>query len=146
AGRRWCRRPVERWRRPGGSRPSRSPTCGPSRWPRRRPPDLPVCGRRHRLVCGSMRSVRSVAVLGAVMVAILVPASRAGAAVIEVFPGPGALQNAIDTAGPGDTLSIHTGTYHESVSIGTRNLTLRPFGDGPVTVDAGCAVFATIRV
>jgi hypothetical protein len=39
---------------------------------------------------------------------------RAGKAIIEVFPGPDALANALAVANAGDTLNIHAGTYRST--------------------------------
>ena len=72
--------------------------------------------------------------------------SRHAATVIEVFPGPNAIQNALAQAVSGDTLNIHTGTYTEQFSITTTNLTLTAAGDGPVTVDGACVNGWTIQV
>src|SRR4029079_9003588 len=65
-------------------------------------------------------------------------APRARRTVIEVFPGPSAIRNAVASANPGDTLNIHAGTYTERVSVNVQDLTLRSAGDGDVTVDQGC--------
>ena len=66
------------------------------------------------------------------------PALAATSTVIQVFPGPSAIKNALQQANPGDTLNIHTGTYAEGVSVDVASVTLQSAGDGPVTVDAGC--------
>ncbi len=71
---------------------------------------------------------------------------RHAATVIDVFPGPNAIQNALAGAASGDTLSIHTGTYTEHFSITTTNVTLTAAGDGPVTVDGDCINRWTIQV
>ena len=71
---------------------------------------------------------------------------RHAATVIEVFPGPNAIQNALVQAVSGDTLSIHTGTYTEHFSVRTTNVTLTSAGDGPVTVDGACVNRWTIQV
>ena len=86
---------------------------------------------RRRALAGAVSLCLALALAG--------PAGASGSAVIEVYPGPGAIAKAIQQADPGDTLNIHTGVYPEAITIGKRNLTLRAAGDGPVTVDAGCA-------
>lgn len=80
----------------------------------------------------------------ALLVALAV-ASALEAAVIDVNPGPGALQAAIDGASPGDTLRVHAGTYTEGISV---SKALRIIGDGAgvVTIDAGCAAVAAVSV
>jgi len=97
-----------------------------------------------------MRSTRSlVAAVGILMVVALAPSGAAVAAtndVIEVFPGPNAINNALDLAAPGDVLNIHAGTYPEQVSVRVDNVTLRSAGDGTVTVDGGCSVATTLDV
>jgi nitrous oxidase accessory protein NosD len=93
------------------------------------------------------RMATGLAVL-ALVVAVMgtAAAAPAGRTVIEVFPGPNAINDALAIANPGDTLNIHTGTYTERARITTKSLTLRAAGDGPVTVDAGCARGYTIDV
>lgn len=44
-----------------------------------------------------------------------------------VHPGE-SIQDAVDAASPGDTIVVHAGTYHESVSIQTDGITLRAKG------------------
>ena len=58
-------------------------------------------------------------------------ASWAGAAEIAVPAGPGALQQAIDNAGPGDVLRLGAGPYEGPVTI-SRPLTLRGNGQSLV--------------
>ena len=70
----------------------------------------------------------------------------AGRTVIEVYPGPGALKNALASANSGDVLNIHAGVYPEHVTINTSNLTLRSAGDGEVTVDGTCSSPTTVDV
>ena len=69
-----------------------------------------------------------------------------GRTVIEVYPGPGALKNALATANSGDVLNIHAGVYPEHMTINTSNLTLRSAGDGEVTVDGTCSTPITVDV
>lgn len=45
------------------------------------------------------------------------------------------IQSAVDASRAGDTVIVHAGTYRENVIVDTR-LSLRPAGDGPVTVQA----------
>jgi hypothetical protein len=66
--------------------------------------------------------------------------------IIEVFPGPNAISNALDVAQPGDILNIHAGTYSERVSVDVAEVTLRAAGDGQVTVDGMCAATTTLDV
>jgi parallel beta-helix repeat protein len=69
-----------------------------------------------------------------------------GRAVIEVYPGPDALKNALASANSGDIVNIHAGVYPEHVTINTSNLTLRSAGDGEVTVDGTCSTPTTMDV
>lgn len=60
---------------------------------------------------------------------------------VEVFPKGRQLQAAVAGARPGDTIALHAGTYTGQLFItrsGTANapITLKPFGDGPVTLTA----------
>ncbi len=75
-------------------------------------------------------------------------ARGATANVIDVFPGPNAIQNAVNAANGGDVLNIHTGTYNEDVVVNKANLTLRRAStDQPKPiVDAGCVSSTTIDV
>ncbi|MBI2031534.1 MAG: right-handed parallel beta-helix repeat-containing protein [Candidatus Levybacteria bacterium] len=47
------------------------------------------------------------------------------------------ISSAVSAAANGDTISIHTGTYNETVNI-DKSLTLQNFGDGQVWIDGGC--------
>jgi parallel beta-helix repeat protein len=96
------------------------------------------------------RSVKGSFVLAAVAALLAgTMASPSGAStstVIDVFPGANAIQNAVQAAHTGDVLSVHTGTYPENVLVTKDGITIEAAGDGPVTVDGGCAESAfTIR-
>lgn len=97
-----------------------------------------------------MRKVRTLAIggaLAAVLVGAMVwPALSAPSRLIEVFPGPHALAAALASARPGDAIELHAGTYLDSVTITTPEIVLEPAGDGPVTIDGGCAQVQTIAV
>src|SRR2546427_4635071 len=69
-----------------------------------------------------------------------------GRAIVEVYPGPDALKNALASANSGDVINIHAGVYPEHVTINTSNLTLRSAGDGEVTVDGACSTPTTVDV
>jgi hypothetical protein len=45
---------------------------------------------------------------------------------------------AVHAASSGDTVLIHAGTYREEVNLSGKAITVRPYGDGPVTVDGEC--------
>jgi parallel beta-helix repeat protein len=79
------------------------------------------------------------------LLAALLLAPALEAAVIDVNPGPAALQTAIDAASPGDTLRVHAGTYTEGITV-TKALRLIGDGAGVVTIDAGCAAVAALSV
>jgi parallel beta-helix repeat protein len=97
-----------------------------------------------------MQSVLAVVGLSwALTMGLSAPVVAAGAAsseVIEVFPGPNAIAEALAIAEPGDILNIHAGTYSESVAVDVRNVTLRSAGDGLVTVDGTCTAAVTVDV
>jgi parallel beta-helix repeat protein len=88
----------------------------------------------------------AVLVIGAMVGPPAAAVARSPATTIEVFPGPGAINQALAIANPGDTLNIHAGTYTEHFDVRVPNLTLRSAGDGQVTIDAGCAHANTIDV
>jgi nitrous oxidase accessory protein NosD len=90
-------------------------------------------------------------VIGLAVAAVLIgamvwPAISAPRQQIDVFPGPHALANALAEARPGDSIELHAGTYRDSVTITTPQIALEPAGDGPVTIDGGCAEVQTIAV
>jgi parallel beta-helix repeat protein len=78
------------------------------------------------------------------------PAAGAGASgardVIEVFPGPNAINRALRAAQPGDVLNIHAGTYAEQVTVTTSSVVLQAAGDGKVVIDGECEVSVTLDV
>lgn len=78
------------------------------------------------------------------VLAALLAGSPAGGAVIDVFPGPGALQAAIDAASDGDMLRVNGGTYAEAITIDKRLRVRR--GPDPVIIDAGCSAAAAIAI
>jgi parallel beta-helix repeat protein len=82
--------------------------------------------------------------------AFAAPASAAGSSgsrdVIEVFPGPNAINRALRMAQPGDVLNIHGGTYPEQVTVTTGSLVLQAAGDGKVVIDGECEVSVTLDV
>jgi len=81
-------------------------------------------------------------------VAVLPSATAGGSTgkVIDVFPGPDAIPMALAKAHPGDTLSIHSGTYTGGVKVNVRAVTIQAAGDGPVTLDGQCIVNSTIEI
>jgi parallel beta-helix repeat protein len=75
---------------------------------------------------------------------MLVPA-RAPAATTHVYPGPNAIQKAIDQAEPGDRLVIHGGRYEEHVVVDKRIDLVAAQNVTPV-IAGGCGSQATIDV
>ena len=103
---------------------------------------------------GAFRFAHLIAIATAVatiLVAVGAPATAVGGPVhgrakIEVFPGKHALARALAGAEVGDELLLHTGSYHEHVTVSTQGLLIHPFGDGPVVVDGKCLAQVTIAV
>jgi len=124
------------------------------------------CNRHWRLGHGLLVS----AVATVQLVAVPAPVAAAPAQadhVVHVYPGTagtaatGSLQAAVDAAGPGDVIALHTGTYVGQILIrhsgtATAPITIRPAGDGPVTVTSSSpapacnamspVVFRTFRI
>src|SRR3990167_7624031 len=72
-------------------------------------------------------------------------ASFAAATILVGTDGYPTINAAIQAALPGDTISIHGGTYNEQVDI-TKKLTLTAFGDGSVWIDGQCQRAHAIQV
>jgi parallel beta-helix repeat protein len=70
--------------------------------------------------------------------------SAAGAATINVHPGPNAIQKGINKADRGDTLRIHGGRYPETPRV-TEHMTLKGV-DGRPVIDAKCDDDTTVDV
>jgi hypothetical protein len=67
----------------------------------------------------------------------------AGAATLNIHPGPSAIQKAINRADGGDTLRIHGGTYPETIEVDKR-LTLKGV-DGRPLINGRCDAQSTIE-
>jgi parallel beta-helix repeat protein len=80
----------------------------------------------------------------AVLMVLLVPV-RAPAATRHVYPGPDAIERAIDRANPGDTLVIHGGRYPERVVVDKR-LDLVAAPNVIPVITGGCDVRTTVDV
>ena len=79
----------------------------------------------------------------ALILALSLQVSPAGARTIAVVPGPGTpLQDAIDAAAPGDTLRILEGTFSEAIVIPKP---LRLMGRN-ATIDAGCVPMTAVTI
>jgi parallel beta-helix repeat protein len=95
----------------------------------------------------SSRPIKALAAAIVVLAAVASDSSWAAPrTIIEVFPGPNAITNALAGAIAGDTLNIHTGNYGEHFTVSKNDMVLQAAGDGPVTVDGGCASTWTITV
>jgi parallel beta-helix repeat protein len=66
-------------------------------------------------------------VLGLMLASVVRAAPAIAATTIEVFPGD-SIQSAVNQASPGDTILVHAGTYKQSISIKTDDLTIQ--GEG----------------
>jgi parallel beta-helix repeat protein len=103
------------------------------------PPMLGVRAEREGRDGGAgLSSAARKAIVGAVCAlaaGLLAPAASARG--IEVHPGHRALQRAIDSAAPGDTLHIHAGRYRGGVTVGKPLRLVGVSGERPI-VDAGC--------
>jgi len=85
-----------------------------------------------------VRALALLSVLAAAAAAFFLLTDSSSANTLDVGPGGYAtIGAAVQAAGPGDSVLIHTGTYREQVEL-DKQLTLRPYGDGPVTVDGQC--------
>jgi parallel beta-helix repeat protein len=84
------------------------------------------------------RALVLLAVVAAGISAFLLLPQSSSANNLEVGgSGYATISAAVQVASAGDTIVIHAGTYREQVSL-DKQLTLRPYGDGPVTVDGEC--------
>jgi parallel beta-helix repeat protein len=98
-------------------------------------PPKPEARRSHRLV----RAFALLAFVAAGASAFLLLTDKSSANTLDVGPGGYAtISAAVQAASPGDTILIHAGTYHEQVNL-NEQLTLQPYGDGPVILDEECA-------
>lgn len=59
--------------------------------------------------------------------------------------GYATINAAVQAAGPGQAIAIHAGVYPEQVEL-DKAVTLRPYGDGPVWIDGGCARAVGVHV
>jgi len=95
-------------------------------------------GENGRRPFGPRHALALLAVVGAAISALFLLPQIGRANTLEVGPGGYAtIGAAVQAAGPGDTILIHTGTYREQVNL-DKQLTIRPYGDGAVTVDGEC--------
>jgi hypothetical protein len=79
------------------------------------------------------------AVVGAAIAAFFLLTETGSANTLEVGPGGYAtIGAAVQAASPGDTISVHAGTYREQVNLSGKAVTVQPYGDGTVTVDGQC--------
>jgi len=80
-----------------------------------------------------------------VAAAYITPA--AGAAHVVVGPGEAyaSILDGVRAAGGGGVVEVRAGVYHEAVRI-VREVTVRPYGDGPVWIDGSCEEDTGIRV
>jgi parallel beta-helix repeat protein len=94
---------------------------------------------------GIPRRVAAVAV--ALVAAMLVAGGSANAdpAVIQVHPGPHAIQDALEQAKRNDILELHAGIYRQPHALRVdKSVVIRSAGDGVVTISGMCKVNDTI--
>jgi nitrous oxidase accessory protein NosD len=86
--------------------------------------------------------------LAALLAGALVLACPPGAAahVVNVHPGPQAIQGAIASAEPGDTLRVHAGTYDENLVVDQRLVIQGARGEARPVIDAGCSRHFAVEV
>ncbi|HXJ64260.1 MAG TPA: NosD domain-containing protein [Actinomycetota bacterium] len=87
-------------------------------------------------------------VVGALLaVALATAPASARQRVIQVHPGPNAIQDALDPAHAGDVLNLHSGVYRVPDGLVVdKGVVVRSAGDGTVTIDGRCKVGYTIHV
>lgn len=110
------------------------------------PTDNPSGMRPPRLLTVRVISVAAVVAVAGV-VGVGAPAAHATGRTVYVSPGGSSLQSAVDAALPGDTIAMHAGTYTGQIVISRSGtsmapITMKPAGDGPVTVTATFPVVA----
>jgi parallel beta-helix repeat protein len=94
-----------------------------------------------------MRHALGAAVVMVLAATLFAPAAWARpAGTIDVQPGMGTLAAALAGASPGDVLLLHAGVFTGPVAVSVPDITVRPAGDGPVTIDGGCQSIAAITV
>jgi parallel beta-helix repeat protein len=73
--------------------------------------------------------------------------AQADPTVIQVQPGPHAIQDALQQAHGGDILNLHAGVYRQPQGLRVnKSVVIRSAGDGVVTITGQCKVNATISV
>ncbi len=101
-----------------------------------------------RTSCRSTARVVALAMAaGTILTAVDASPAVAAGRTIYISPSGHSLQSAVDSALPGDTIAMHAGTYTGQVNISRSGtaaapITIRPAGDGPVTVTASFPTMA----
>ena len=71
------------------------------------------------------KAIYTIAAVVGILTGLMMPATAsADPAIIEVWPGDN-IQDAVNTATPGDTIIVHAGEYHFPVAISTDDITLK---------------------
>ena len=92
------------------------------------------------------RLARGLAFLVVASLAAVPAPAVAAPRIIEVHPGPHAIQDALGGAHAGDILNVHTGAYRvPNGLVVNKSVVIRSAGDGVVTVDGRCKVRYTIQ-
>jgi len=88
-----------------------------------------------------------IAVATALAAVLLATPASAGPRVIQVHPGPHAIQDALAAAQAGDTLNLHAGRYRQPHGLRVdKSVVIRSALDGRVTISGMCKVGTTISV
>src|SRR5262249_35669523 len=94
--------------------------------------------------------IGSTGTLLAYLVTVVLAVPGASATTVDVFPGVGTLQAAIDAASDGTKIRMHPGTYTGPVTVNKHAVKLVSYPDVPpgggVIIDGGCAAAVALDI